>query len=614
MYETFFKIENLSYENEVLDSLKNLSLEIKKGEILALIGDFDYNVENLLKNIGDRRKRHTGQIIYKDKKNNLSKFIHSGNLSILFQKSTLVESLSVYENLYLKKYPRKGILPFINWKKLYNDSEKWAKDFDINIELKKLVKDLTNSEKKMVQIMKAFVTEPDLAILHNPTDELNSAMTQKLYDIIYNYKSTGKSTLYMTNKWEEALKIADRIMVAYEGEIVGELSSEEAKKNPQRLIAMLENNKIDMKSTDNETKVVLNSVMKAAEYISSNYELNDVLLLLAQQAVEVMSADGCIFNLIDGETESIIDRVIYKKNSNITGVVKKEIIMKIAKKEKLYYANKHEKDFMELFNEIGSVRTIILLPIFIRSNVTGVIQLIYENYYIYSEEEQLFLNAFSKQAAIAIEDTKLMGRSALLQESHHRIKNSLQSVINLINMQKRDLLKNPDFDIASSLDNVISRVKSIASVHDLLSKEKLGRGIINLNDIVKVILENSLIFDKKIQIKTNIENIMIPYNKATSIALIINELISNCYKHAFNIDENGNIFIECKKGNREISLVVQDDGVGIEREKIKKSSSLGVSIINSIVNYEFKGKIEYKNVNPGTKVKILIPIEKFFKE
>ncbi|MBN2838405.1 MAG: GAF domain-containing protein, partial [Fusobacteriaceae bacterium] len=523
-------------------------------------------------------------------------------------------TLSVYENLYLKKFPKRYFSMFINWKKMLKDAEKWAKCFDINIELKKNVKDLTNSEKKMVQIMKTYITEPDLAVLHNPSDELNSVMANKLYNIVTHYKNMGKSTLYLTNKWEEALKIADRIIISFEGRIVGEMTSEEAKKNPKKLIALIENNKTEVKSPDNETKAVLKSIMKAAEYISSNYELNDVLLLLAQQAADFMKADVSIINLIDEDTNGVIDSVIWKTNNSIIANIKKEIIMEIAKKETFFYANKHEKEFLDLFDENNSARTVILLPISIKSNVTGIIQLIYENYYIYSEEEQLFLNAFSRQAAIAIEETKLIGRSTLLQESHHRIKNSLQSVINLITMQKRELMKNPSLDIICSLDDVISRVKSIASMHDLLSKEKLGRGIINLNDIVKIILENSLILDKDIKIELDIENIMIPYNKSTSIALIINELISNCYKHAFKFEKSGNIHIECKKTNKEILLNVKDNGIGIGDKEDKKPSTLGVSIINSIVAHEFKGKILYKNLNPGTNVEVIFPIEKIFKE
>ena len=145
--------------------------------------------------------------------------------------------------------------------------------------------------------------------------------------------------------------------------------------------------------------------------------------------------------------------------------LKEKIVLKISQKQEIYYSNHNEKDFISKFEQYNKVKTIICVPALIRSQVTGVIQICYGKLYANSKEETEFLSAFARHAAIAIEDTRLMGRSALLQESHHRIKNNLQSIINIIALQKQIGATSDDNKLNGVLDNIISRIRSIAFVH-----------------------------------------------------------------------------------------------------------------------------------------------------
>ena len=75
--------------------------------------------------------------------------------------------------------------------------------------------------------------------MHNPTEDLSSESVQKLYQVIDKYKSDGKSIIYVTKQWEEALKVADRISVISDGEIKKIFLADDAKKNPQELLNIL---------------------------------------------------------------------------------------------------------------------------------------------------------------------------------------------------------------------------------------------------------------------------------------------------------------------------------------------------------------------------------------
>jgi len=185
----------------------------------------------------------------------------------------------------------------------------------------------------------------------------------------------------------------------------------------------------------------------------------------------------------------------------------------------------------------------------------------------------------------------------------------------LISLQKKFLKKNENVSIESFeniLGDIISRIKSIAAVHDLLSKDELGRSIINLKQIVNKVLEYAAYpnINKKIDINLNLEDIFIPYNKATTIMLIVNELLTNCYEHAFIDREKGSIEIQCQKIEEGIFLSVKDDGIGLPDNfdiKDKDKRSLGLSIVYSIIFNEFHGSFKLIRRKPGTEVRIILP-------
>ncbi|MEW9678066.1 ATP-binding protein, partial [Lentibacillus sp. L22] len=109
----------------------------------------------------------------------------------------------------------------------------------------------------------------------------------------------------------------------------------------------------------------------------------------------------------------------------------------------------------------------------------------------------------------------------------------------------------------------------------------------------------------------DLDDIFIAYNKATSIALVINELIINCFKHAFTNMDTGTIHIQCKNYYEHIFISVRDNGHGLPDDfDPTKVKSLGLSILHGIVTSEFQGEIRFKSAN-GTKVEILIPFQSF---
>lgn len=615
MEDFIFQIKHLKSSNLKEGTITDIDLELKRGEVHALVGDDDFTTRKMFEAISAQEKNVQGTVIFNGVDYDISQIRKIKKVSFLFQKSRLVEPLSVAENIVLDSLPKRKFFCFVNWRKVNKSSKDLLAKLNFQVDYKLKVFKLSKEEKKLVNITKAFYSEPECIVMHNATENLSSESVQKLYRVINKYKTYGKSIIYVTKQWEEALKVADRISVISEGEIKKIFSAEEAKKNPQELLNILGkfNHRSSKVNIDYESKEVLDAVFRAAEFLTCEYELNDVLLLLSKQVTKYMNADGCIIHLIDEGTNAIIDTLEFKTNMELQAELKEDVVFNIAEKQKIYYTNQHEKDFFSNFKVNNKVKTVICVPVLIRSRVTGIIQIFYEGFYAHSEEETNYLLVFARNTALAIEDTRLMGSSALLKESHHRIKNNLQSIINIISLQKQANEIGVENKLNDVLDNITSRIKSIASVHDLLAKDKLGRSIINIVDIVGAITDFFSKMNTQLKIDLEIDNIFIPYNKATSIALIVNELINNCLKHAFPNGESGLISVKCKRHQEFVLLSVDDDGVGIPSDfQINKMNSLGLSIVSSIIEYEFKGKIEFILKKKGTKVEIYLPNEKVF--
>jgi ribose transport system ATP-binding protein len=536
----------------------------------------------------------------------------NNKIAILHQKPLLINNFTIAENLNFTSVPRRRFFPFIDWGKIKKNSINILEKLDFQFYYNDKVKTLSEENKKIVYIARVFMQNPEVIIMHEPIEGLSARNVSKLYHIFKQYKEDGGSIIYVSKNWEDTLKIADRISILSKGKIIDEMSIDEAKSDPRRLLGELGNYnfKANDKYRDNNKQSILDAVFKAAEFLTSEYELKDVLLLLAKEVTEVLNADGCSIKLIDEFTWSIIDDYEFK-NKDLQAQLTKDTIIRIAKENNIHYANENDTEFNSMFEKINNVKTSICVPVLIRKQVTGIIQIFYEDFYVYSKEEYKYLSTLARQAAITIEDTRLMGRSALLQESHHRIKNNLQSVVGLIELQKMFVINNPEVSIDELLDSIINRIKSIASVHNLLSKDKLGRSIINVKKIIEAIID-FMNNDSTININFDLDDIFIPYNKATSIALIINELVMNCFKHAFIDMDSGTINIQLKRLEQHIFLSVSDNGRGLpDNFNLNNIDSLGISILQGIVANDFQGEMNFVNIN-GTTVEIRLSTQKIF--
>lgn len=192
----------------------------------------------------------------------------------------------------------------------------------------------------------------------------------------------------------------------------------------------------------------------------------------------------------------------------------------------------------------------------------------------------------------------LKEKETLLKEIHHRVKNNLQIVQSLLNIQSSYI---KDKDAAQKFKDMIDRVRSMALIHESLYRSSdLSR--IDFNEYLNSLVLNigsSFASGKKISITLNIEknNIFLDINYALPCGLIINELLTNCFKYAFPKKVKGNISVsfereKYKNKYYQNRIVVMDDGIGLKKNfSVEGSETLGMQLISTLVE-QLDGKLE----------------------
>jgi two-component system, sensor histidine kinase PdtaS len=229
------------------------------------------------------------------------------------------------------------------------------------------------------------------------------------------------------------------------------------------------------------------------------------------------------------------------------------------------------------------------------------------------KEERDLINAVTERLGRIIErmqveeqiESSLKEKEVLLSEIHHRVKNNMQVIISLLRLQSAKITDEKYVDI---LKNAVSRIRSMALIHETLYKSKDFANI-HFTDYIKDLtnqLVRSYAFNpNKIRLKIDAEDISLALDHAIPCGLIINELISNSLKYAFPKDREGEIKIVIQTINSdEIELTVSDDGIGISEDiDIENTESLGLQLVHILAEDQLDGTIDLDR-DGGTAFKI----------
>ena len=208
-------------------------------------------------------------------------------------------------------------------------------------------------------------------------------------------------------------------------------------------------------------------------------------------------------------------------------------------------------------------------------------------------------------------DEELLIKSVVIKEIHHRVKNNLQTIASLLRLQERRAQSD---ETKIVLRDCVNRVNSIAIVHEYLSQQDTG-----LIDVAKVakgiyqaIISSMLNPEFTLKAEFKADEVQLPSDKATSIALILNELLQNTIEHAFEGRSQGMLEVHFIEEEQQYLLSIADDGIGLPEGFSLQAmrESLGLKIIRTMAESDLRGSFSLTNREQGgTLALVTIPKE-----
>jgi ABC-type sugar transport system ATPase subunit len=219
--ENILEIKDFSKSFPGVKALDKVSIEVREGEIHALLGENGSGKSTLTKCIVGAYKKDQGLLYFKGMERDFKSPIESfaEGLSVVYQERSLIPQLTILQNIMLgNEFSNKmGIL---NEKKARDLFREVSEQYQFNINPDLLVKNLGVAEQKLVEIIKALVRQSKLIIMDEPTASLSEDEIEHLFLIIAKLKEKGISVIYITHLLDEVFKITDRITILRDGKKV----------------------------------------------------------------------------------------------------------------------------------------------------------------------------------------------------------------------------------------------------------------------------------------------------------------------------------------------------------------------------------------------------------
>ncbi|MQP23680.1 hypothetical protein GFJ94_01225 [Flavobacterium sp. LMO8] len=601
-----FKSKN---ETEKVSYFRNLNYEAKR-EHLAF---FKSSFENLIEENTKAKERNKGflfclALIEQLKKNNIG--------AILNFKALLED-----EKYNLTKRERIDI--YVAMQESYLKLNLYSKVFDCNNQINSLIKhgedyplwSYNIQSRLYLQLQQYYKAIPQLKkeisfLLQNK--KRDSLIIPSAYnDLGYYYSLVDKndSAIYFFNRSLQLTKKNKKHIdpVSYTNLLINTqenianayLHQKEFDKAINKIIAIDNLNPIDFKNSTYLSRQIMlanaylgkNDYKKTTELISkidSYCCMNNISLKLL--FLNLKHA----FYKKTGNSDLAYDNLylIKKTNDSISNVQQQKLLKST---ELNYVIEQSEREVLEknkiikekentLFTTIiGALSILLILSfLFVRINRKKRFKI-----------EKMNLSIAQKNTQI---EASLKEKEILLKEIHHRVKNNLQIISGILDIQNFNI-KDPE--IKTIINEGQNRIQSIALLHKTMYQNK-NFNAVNFDKYLAELISHSkqanYSLKKQIEIDFTTDDIQLEIDTAVPLGLILNELINNAYKHAFREKQSGNITISLKEiENKSYQLIFNDNGNGFASEfDVTKVNSVGYELINGLTK-QLKGKLTTHN-------------------
>ncbi len=286
MGESVLKALNLTKNKKYYNLIEDLSIEIRQGEIISVIGIRGSGKSTLARILGGYHcyGSYSGSIKIDEMELKLRspKDSDMNGINVLYEDDYLFENLKIYENIYLGSEIRRD--GFINWESEINGSKAVLERLHADIDFESRIFSLSFGERQLVKLAKTFVKDGKFIILDEPSVGLTQRECDSLFQIISELKNRGVGICYLTHEPKEALKISDRINIIKNGKFVHS-SENDGSLTEDFILSSMTGRTSDREKSKDKTYKEYNITDREREIINyllrgySNKEISDKLFI-----------------------------------------------------------------------------------------------------------------------------------------------------------------------------------------------------------------------------------------------------------------------------------------------------------------------------------------------
>lgn len=309
--KVLLEFHNINKSFSGVPALKNVSFQIKAGQIHALLGENGAGKSTLMKTLSGAYQRDSGEIVFEGKKCEFKNTDESEKqgISIIYQELNMIPELSVAENIFIHRQPL-GPGGMINWPKMYKDAEKVLAEVGLDVKPTDLIKTLSVAQQQMVEIAKALTKNLKLLIMDEPTSSLSTSETETLFKVIRELQAKGITIVYISHRMEEIFALCDSYTIMRDGEVI--ISDDLKNTNINEIIKHMVGREMNQIYPHHEFNV--GETILSAEHLSNGAEVKDVSFELRDG--EILGFAGLVGA---GRTETF--KALFGFDRNRTGTI-----------------------------------------------------------------------------------------------------------------------------------------------------------------------------------------------------------------------------------------------------------------------------------------------------
>lgn len=289
MSEYVLELQNIVKRYPGVLALNNVSLHVKKGQILGLIGENGAGKSTLIKTCSGAVIPDSGKILVNGKEfsSMTPQLARENGIAIIYQEFNNVKGLTAAENLFLGNPIRKGIL--IDKKQMEAEAKEAFERLNININPNELCGNLSVGFQQMIEIAKAIRLNAEVLIMDEPSAPLTSKEVESMISVCELLKSKGVAIIYICHRLEEIFRLTSEIVVLRDGEYVNTLITKES--NVKELIQLMVGRELKESFPPRSSSFIKDEVFLKLEHVTGNGD-KDISLELKKG--EVLGIGGLV--------------------------------------------------------------------------------------------------------------------------------------------------------------------------------------------------------------------------------------------------------------------------------------------------------------------------------